>query len=35
MAEDGPALVFLGRCDEYLASGPGANWDGVYEMKHK
>ena len=33
--KDGPALVFLGRCDEYLASGPGANWDGVYEMKHK
>jgi len=33
--KDGPARVFLGRCDEYLASGPGANWDGVYEMKHK
>jgi adenylate cyclase len=33
--KDGPARVFLGRCDEYLAAGPGANWDGVYEMKHK
>jgi adenylate cyclase len=32
---DGPARVFLDRCNEYLAEGPGADWDGVYEMKHK
>jgi adenylate cyclase len=32
---DGPARVFLDRCNEYLAEGPGVDWDGVYEMKHK
>jgi adenylate cyclase len=33
--EDGPARVFLSRCEEYLAESPEADWDGVYEMKHK
>jgi adenylate cyclase len=33
--KDGPARVFMGRCNEFLAEGPGADWDGVYEMKHK
>src|SRR5580700_795420 len=33
--KDGPGRVFLDRCNEYLAEGPGADWDGVYEMKHK
>jgi adenylate cyclase len=32
---DGPSRVFLGRCDEYLAEGPGPDWDGVYVMMHK
>ena len=32
---DGPSLVFLGRCDEYLLEGPGADWDGVHVMKYK
>jgi len=32
---DGPAQVFLDRCNEYLVGGPGTDWDGVYEMKHK
>jgi adenylate cyclase len=32
---DGPARVFLTRCEEYLAEGPEADWDGVYVMKHK
>ncbi len=32
---DGPTRVFLDRCNEYLAEGPGVDWDGVYEMKHK
>jgi len=32
---DGPAQVFLDRCNEYLVGGPGKDWDGVYEMKHK
>jgi adenylate cyclase len=33
--KDGPSHVFVGRCDEYLAEGPGADWDGVYVMMHK
>ena len=33
--KDGPARVFLDRCNEYLAEAPGVEWDGVYEMKHK
>jgi adenylate cyclase len=32
---DGPSLVFLGRCDEYLAEEPAADWDGVHVMKYK
>jgi adenylate cyclase len=32
---DGPARVFLTRCEEYLAEEPEADWDGVYVMKHK
>jgi len=32
---DGPARIFLRRCEEYLAEGPEADWDGVYVMKHK
>ena len=32
---DGPTRVFLGRCDEYLAEEPPADWEGVYIMKHK
>ncbi|MGA8304637.1 MAG: adenylate/guanylate cyclase domain-containing protein [Candidatus Acidiferrales bacterium] len=33
--DDGPARIFLLRCEEYLAEGPEADWDGVYVMKHK
>jgi len=32
---DGPARVFLNRCEEYIADEPEAAWDGVYVMKHK
>jgi len=32
---DGPARIFLQRCEEYLADEPEAAWDGVYVMKHK
>lgn len=32
---DGPAKLFVGRCDEFLAEEPPADWDGVYIMKHK
>jgi adenylate cyclase len=33
--DDGPARVFLGRCREYLVTGPEKDWDGVYVMTHK
>lgn len=33
--EDGPAKVFLERCEEYLMEEPAKDWDGVYVMKHK
>ena len=33
--DDGPARVFLGRCEEYLAEEPPADWEGIYVMKHK
>lgn len=33
--KDGPSKVFLARCEEYLAKGPAADWDGVYGMEHK
>lgn len=32
---DGPARVFLARCEEYLAEEPPADWEGIYVMKHK
>jgi adenylate cyclase len=32
---DGPARLFLARCEEYLAEEPSADWDGVYVMTHK
>src|SRR6266851_1486015 len=33
--EDGPARIYLNRCNEYLVAGPEENWDGVYVMTHK
>ena len=33
--DDGPARVFWARCQDYLAQGPEAAWDGVYVMTHK
>ncbi|MGB6716451.1 MAG: adenylate/guanylate cyclase domain-containing protein, partial [Candidatus Acidiferrales bacterium] len=33
--DDGPARVFLGRCEEYLTEEPPADWEGIYVMKHK
>jgi hypothetical protein len=33
--DDGPAHVFLDRCEEYLAEEPPADWEGIYVMKHK
>lgn len=33
--KDGPARVYVERCQEYLLSEPNANWDGVFVMTHK
>jgi adenylate cyclase len=33
--KDGPAGVYLERCQEYLVTEPPANWDGVFVMTHK
>lgn len=33
--EDGPAQLFIGRCDRMLAAPPGQDWDGVFRMEHK
>jgi adenylate cyclase len=33
--DDGPARVFVRRCEYYLEAPPPADWDGVYEMRHK
>jgi adenylate cyclase len=33
--KDGPACVYLERCQEYLVTEPPANWDGVFVMTHK
>jgi adenylate cyclase len=33
--EDGPSLVYLERCTDFIAEPPPENWDGVYVMKTK
>lgn len=33
--DDGPARVFLARCEEYMTEEPPADWEGIYVMKHK
>lgn len=32
---DGPAQLYVDRCQEYLQNPPTENWDGVYEFKTK
>ncbi|CAH2031622.1 CHASE2 domain-containing protein [Trichlorobacter ammonificans] len=32
---DGPSKLYVGRCTEYLASPPPADWDGVYTATSK
>jgi adenylate cyclase len=34
-ADDGPARVFLARCEEYLLEQPAPDWDGVYVFRQK
>lgn len=33
--DDGPSKLYSCRCDEYLATPPPADWDGVYTAKSK
>lgn len=33
--KDGPAEIFIKRCDQLRQSSPGAGWDGVFVMKTK
>jgi adenylate cyclase len=33
--DDGPATVFLKRCNEFAVKPPAASWDGVYRMETK
>jgi adenylate cyclase len=33
--KDGPAHVYVERCQEYLDAEPPADWDGVFVMSHK
>jgi adenylate cyclase len=32
---DGPSIVYLKRCQDYLADEPLPEWDGVFTMTHK
>jgi len=32
---DGPSIVYMKRCQEYLAEAPRPDWDGVFTMTHK
>jgi tetratricopeptide (TPR) repeat protein len=32
---DGPTKIYIERCDQFIASPPPEDWDGVYIMKTK
>jgi adenylate cyclase len=32
---DGPAKIFIARCEDFSVDPPGPGWDGVYTMKAK
>jgi len=32
---DGPAKVYLARCQHYIQEPPPEDWDGVFDMKTK
>ena len=34
-SNDGPSILYMKRCQEYLADEPLPNWDGVFTMTHK
>ena len=33
--EDGPSLLYLERCKQYIQNPPSQDWDGVFVMKTK
>lgn len=33
--EDGPSEIYRDRCDYYIKSPPGKDWDGVFVMTSK
>ncbi len=33
--EDGPSVLYIERCDEFIKNPPPADWDGVYTMTTK
>ncbi|MFN3603289.1 MAG: tetratricopeptide repeat protein [Leptonema sp. (in: bacteria)] len=33
--KDGPSLLYIERCKEYLKNPPPEDWDGVFVMKTK
>ncbi len=35
VADDGPALTFVSRCKQFIASPPETDWDGVWDLKEK
>lgn len=35
VTDDGPAALYLERCEALMADPPPADWDGVYVMTHK
>jgi adenylate cyclase len=35
VADDGPALTYISRCQAFIDTPPGADWDGVYTLTEK
>ncbi len=33
--DDGPSLLYIERCKEYIKNPPPEDWDGVFVMKTK
>jgi tetratricopeptide (TPR) repeat protein len=33
--DDGPAKIYIDRCQEFIKSPPPENWDGVFVMTSK
>lgn len=33
--DDGPTLMYIKRCKEFIQTPPPSDWDGVYVMKTK